>query len=237
MYNNHIIWILWGMWPYASLRAYRLLLEISKSYSNWWENHDFPHILIDNIPVQSLIDTTVSVAETVRQVQKEYMRLRNAGADIVLMACNTMHLYSGEIYGKEHLSCTRILSLVDQIEQYIGYIWHKKIWILWSLRTIESGLYETWFSKIGVEVLTPLPTERYRINEIIEVVIAWTPLSSEDTRFLGNLLCHYKEEWCESVILWCSELPIAFENMTSPVPLYDPLEITLKKACQLYYAD
>lgn len=237
MKNNNIIGILWGMWPYASLRAYRLLLDLSEVYRVWGKNHEFPHIILDNIPVAALIDPDIWPWETISQVRYEYIRLKNAWVNIFLMACNTMHLYSHEIYGRDISSWDMIISLIDEMQDYIRTLWHKKVGLLWSERTLESGLYEVWFLPMGVEIVISSPEKRMRINTIIDTVIAWMAIQKNDIEFLQILIRDYQIAGCESVILGCTELPIACQSIDADIPLLDPLEIALRKVCERYYRE
>ncbi len=235
MKPNPIIWILWGMWPYASLRAYKILLDMSKSFSGWWSNHDFPHILLDNIPVRALIDGSVDESQTVAQVQSEYRRLIEAWASIILMACNTMHLYSDTIFRNCERNDTYFLSLVWESQKYIQSLWCKKIWILWSKRTLDSGLYEAGFHLSGIDTYVPKREQRETINHIIESVIGWGNLQSDDIDSMSMIIKSCADAWCESILLACTELPIACIGIESNIPFLDPLEITLRKACAIYY--
>ncbi len=235
MKPNPIIWILWGMWPYASLRAYKILLDISKSFSDWRANHDFPHILLDNIPVRALIDGPTNESQTVSQVRSENMRLIEAWANIILMACNTMHLYSDTIYNNYEKNDICFLSLVWETQKYIQSLWYKKIWILWSERTLNSELYKEGFHQSGIDTYVPEREQRKILNHIIDTVIGWENLQSDDIASILIMIKSCRDAWCESILLACTELPIACIWIDSSIPLFDPLEITLRKACELYY--
>ncbi len=232
-----IIWILWGMWPYASLRCYQLLLDESRKYITWGKNHNFPHILIDNIPVKELTNSLTHRDETVATVRDEYRSLRDMWATIVLMACNTMHLYAGEIF-ESWLDIIN-LSLIDETVREISVLGHQRVGILWSLTTIQSGLYQntladTWISGVVLSDLAILEG----INTIIKKVIGGSmSFSSEENLLMQMSIELLRWEWATCIILGCTELPIAFASIPSPLPLYDPLLITIRRACSFYYRD
>lgn len=235
MYKNPLIWILWGMWPYASLRAYELLLEISKSFSSGTKNQDFPHVLIDSIPVRALIDGAVDEWETITQVHHEFQRLLSSGVNIVLMACNTLHLYREKIYTGYSLDTVNILSLIDETVNHIKTLWYKKVAILWSARTLESWLYTRWLHTSSIETYLPDREMRKSLNQIIDTVISWSSLTSSHKDSMNMLIRECEDQWCECILLGCTELPIAFSDAISTLPFIDPLEVTLTKACELYY--
>ncbi len=136
--KHPILWILWGMWPYASLRCYELILETSRKFSLEQRNHDYPHILIDSIPVKELTDSNESVNETVMLVRDEYLRLANAWMNICIMACNTMHLYAQNIFATDHW--VENLSLIEETVSFLEKQWETSVGIIWSLHTNRSWL-------------------------------------------------------------------------------------------------
>lgn len=233
---KNTIWILWGMWPYASLRCYQLILDESKKFSGTNQNHDFPHILIDNIPVKELTDSVESLEETISAVQSEYEKLRIAGANIFIMACNTMHLYYDKIF--DITDWISNLSLIDEMTEEITIQWYSNVGILWSLNTIQSGLYQNALMKKWVRWI--ILDDKYlnkRINDIIRKVIGWdTDFSFQEKSTMEKAISILVERWSTCIILGCTELPIAFAWISSPVPLFDPLCTTIRKACALYYA-
>lgn len=234
MIKKQIIWVLWGMWPYASLRCYELILNESKKYSNWIKNNDFPHIFIDNIPVKELTNSLESINETILTVKNEYERLKNSWINIFIMSCNTMHLYYDKIFLDNNL-CN--LSLIDELAYKLVNDWYKKVWILWSINTIKSWLYSKtlikhWIKSIVIENDFILE----KINNIILKIIWWDFILCDfDKDLLIHCLELFRKKWATGIVLWCTELPIAFNNIKTDLVLYDPLILTIKRACEIYY--
>lgn len=235
MINKPLIWVLWGMWPYASLRAYELILNESIKYSKWNRNNDFPHIIIDNIPVKELTNSEESLKETIFYVKNEYKRLKNNGVNIFIMACNTMHLYYDKIFEEEDdiINLSLISETISQIKQDL----YKTVGILWTVNTVKSWLYlkileKEWILWINIDDENIL----YDINNIIKKIIWWVKiLDDNDSNTLRKSITILQKKWAESIILWCTELPIAFNQLNVDIKLYDPLLITIKKSCEIYY--
>ncbi len=236
MIKKNLIWILWGMWSYASLRAYKILLDESKKYSRWIKNDDFPHIIIDNIPVKELTNNIISLDETVNYVRDEYIKLKKIWVNIFVMACNTMHLYFEQLFIDINKDIT-VLSLIYETVKKIENDWHIKVWILWSVSTIKNWLYSNalkkrnliWIILDNDEILEDL-------NNIIKNIIWWiVELTQKEKELLSKCVLELEKKWVTAIILWCTELPIAFENLETSIKLYDPLFITLTKACEIYY--
>lgn len=60
MKQNKIIGVLGGMGPQASVELYRLLIEGAKVRYGAQNNDDYPEILIDSVPIISVVDEVVS---------------------------------------------------------------------------------------------------------------------------------------------------------------------------------
>ncbi len=235
MIRSPLIWVLWGMWPYASLRCYELILKESIKYSNWRKNSDFPHIIIDNIPVKELTSSEESLKETVFYVKNEYERLKNNWANIFIMACNTMHLYYNEIFEDENNIIN--LSLINETVNKIKQDFFETVGILWTINTVKSWLYTTalekkWILWVNIEDESILGD----INNIIKKIIWWvTILNDDEINTLTSSVAILQEKWAKSIILGCTELPIAFKHIDVDIKLYDPMIIAIRKALEYYY--
>ncbi len=233
--NKPIIWILWWMWPFASLRCYELLLNESIKVSNWIKNDDFPHIIIDNIPVKELTNNLNNLNETILFVKNEYLRLKKSWVNIFIMACNTMHLYYKDIF-KDDIKVTN-LSLINETINQVKLDWHKIIGVLGTVTTIKSWLYwkellKNWIKDVYIEDNIILE----QVNDIIIKIIWWVRKIDEyEINILKKCVILLKNKWATGIILWCTELPIAFDLLKVDIKLYDPLLLTIKKGCELYY--
>jgi aspartate/glutamate racemase len=67
--------------------------------------------------VRELTDDTSSLDATIEQVRREYLRLKASGATIMLMACNTMHLYVDRLYDID--ASIHHISLIDTMSRYL----------------------------------------------------------------------------------------------------------------------
>lgn len=234
MIKKPIIWVIWGMWPYASLRCYELFLNESKRYSGGIKNSDFPHVILDSIPVKELTNSERDLDETLNYVKSEYIRLLESWVNIFIMPCNTMHLYYEKIFINKN-DITN-LSLIDETINQVNLDWHKIVGILWSITTIKSNLYSNTLNDIWILPVTIDDNSTLdKINNIIKKVIWWDKITNDDKDVLKNSLSILKTKWATAVILWCTELPIAFNLIDTNIKLYDPLIITIRKACNKYY--
>ena len=108
--------ILGGMGPQAGLRFCSLLLEQARVHGAK-TNADYPHFLLSNLPVPDLITSHDDEEISVRMVEDEIRNLGKAGAGVIVMACNTMHVFADRFIAA---SDGRFLSMVDEVVRVIS---------------------------------------------------------------------------------------------------------------------
>ena len=202
------IWILWGMWPQASLHFYKMLIEkVSRNISSP-RNQDYPHLLLSNIPVPDLIKGKDDIKITVDMVNKEARALEKAGVDVLVMPCNTMHLFKDDIMQWVGIP---FISMIECVVENIKKWGLKKVWLLWSSTTMQSQLYTSPLKNIWINVVIPDKNKHDSISQTIHNYIAWKS-SNKDIEILEWCCDELIERWSEIIILWCTELPLILKD-------------------------
>lgn len=225
------IWILWGMWPQASLHFYEMLIDKSKHYKKNLKNQDYPNIILLNIPVPDLIDSKKDESIVIQMVRREVQNLEKSGVSIILMTCNTMHLFQRNILQWIN---TPFLSMIDGVINKVQKSGIKKIWLLWSATTMTSWLYETPLDKAWIVTIIPDDTYHENISDIIKKYISGT-LFEEDIDTLNQYCEMLINKWAEWIILWCTELPLIMKNFEKKYNLYSSSEILADEVLEYYY--
>ena len=202
------IWILWGMWPQASLHFYEILVEKVSNHIVSPRNQDYPSLLLSNIPVPDQIKDRDNTKITIDMVNREAKYLENAWAEFLVMTCNTMHLFKNDIMQWVQIP---FISMIDCVTEKIQKLGIKKVWLLWSSTTMQSQLYTYPLDSIWVEVIVPKVTEHDTISQIILNYIAWKS-KQNDIELLNNYCDELIKRWSKAIILWCTELPLILKN-------------------------
>lgn len=90
------IGVIGGMGPQASIRFYDLLIRISREEHGVIDNSQYPHILLSNLPIPETFESDEHMQDAVRMMSSEAKAIVDAGADFLVIACNTMHLHLEE---------------------------------------------------------------------------------------------------------------------------------------------
>ncbi|MGN1032052.1 MAG: aspartate/glutamate racemase family protein, partial [Intestinibacter sp.] len=109
----------------------------------------------------------------------------------------------------------------------------KKVGVLATDGTIESGIYEKSLRKQGIEVIYPSSENQKFIMKLIYDYIKSGRDDYDDSK-LREILEELKEKGAEKIILGCTELPIAFERLGENEDLVDPTLILAYSA--VYFA-
>lgn len=231
-----IIWVLGWMGAFASSRFYQIILE--KSSAVFWaiRNSDYPHLIIDNIPVKDLVWSIEDKDSTIDFVALEAVKLSKMGCTYLCMPCNTMHLYESNIT-KDLSESTKFISMVDVVIEQLINDGHLNIGIIWTRTTLESWLYDR---KIHSNVIINKPTkaEISILVNIIENVISGNITSSHKDDLI-KICRSLQNKWSTAIILWCTELPIVLSQimpeLLPEIQFYDPLDLLAQKICDINY--
>lgn len=225
--------VLGGMGPQASMRFYERAIAISTEQYGADANHKFPHMLISNIPVPDLISSQEDEERTVAMVEEEARLLKNAGAELFAIPCNTMHLYIGRF---RDATQSVFLSMIDEVVERVVSDRHKKIGVMGTQTTMRTGLYNEPLRVKGIETILPTETQQERIVEVIRRYIAGL-LTQQDQADVNDVILSLADKGATAVVLGCTELPLAVDHDKSSLPLYDSLQILAEAACREMYKE
>ncbi len=232
MKSKKTVGILGGMGPQASIKLYEQIIEKSSTDHQAKRGSDFPHLLISNLPIPDLIQNDKDLSTAVEMLSTEAKNLQQAGADFLVMACNTMHLFQAQITKNLHIP---FHSLIDHVIEEILKRKIKKIGLLGSTTTVNSGLYSEPLKQLGVQVITPHSQQQEQLAYIIKKIIAKS-LTKNDHQVLKNIMKNLHEQDVQTILLGCTELPLVIKNEDSKVPLIRSLDLLATKTCEQLYA-
>ncbi|OGJ60166.1 hypothetical protein A2635_02195 [Candidatus Peribacteria bacterium RIFCSPHIGHO2_01_FULL_51_9] len=220
--------VIGGMGPQASIRFLDLVIRCCTEKFGVRENDQFPRIIMSNLPAPDLIANRKKEKEAARMLTEEAQKLERAGADFLVMTCNTMHLLADCCTSTTSIP---FLSIIDTVVKRAGNDGIKRIGLLGSLTTMTSDLYLKPLRKAGIEVVTPSATDRMRVVACIKNVIAGQATRREE-KIMQGIIRTLEKKGCEAVILGCTELPLIVNRDIVKIPILDSLELLADAACE-----
>jgi len=232
-HSNRTIGILGGMGPQASCELYRLTNERSSATNLNARNADFPHLLINNIPVPDLINDTKEKERCISMVCEGAMSLQKAGATDILMSCNTMHLFQKRI--TKGLKA-RFHSLVDIVSDSMKG--SKKVLLLGTKTTIETGLYQEALKKRNISYKEPSKDLCNMSVEVILGTISQTITQNTIGSFTGLVINEASgDKDIDTIGLVCTELPLIFPKKLKTYQIVSSLNEAAKYIISMHQKD
>ncbi len=160
----------------------------------------------------------------------EAKRLEHAGADIVILGTNTIHLVAQYIQDAITIPFLHIASATGAA---IKYKRSKKIALLGTQFTMEKDFYTKILEDdFGLEVITPTKTERDYLQDLIYGELVKGTFTKEAKERCLKIIRNLQKEGAEGVILGCTELPILIPETEASIPTFDTTMIHAKAAVE-----
>ncbi len=193
-----IIGILGGLGPKTTAELY---LKIVNSK----ELKDYPNILISNVCFRKGIDKDIiqnkeDTCLMLPPVLNSIDQLKRAGAEIIILPCNTLGNLVPEIISKRKIT---LLTPVEETCKKLNYLNVKNIGLIATSKTKELQIYE---QKLPDKIiLYPSQKDQVEIDSVINRIIL-NEIKKEDKLFLKEIINQFKDNGCEKVILGCTDL-------------------------------
>lgn len=161
---------------------------------------------------------------------KSAKQLENAGADMVLVCANTMHLCSEEIIKNTSIPFLHIAEATGEVIKEKGL---KKIALLGTKFTMERDFYKNILTNdFGIEVMIPNQEERNQIHDIIYTELVLGKINPKSKEIFIEVINNLIAQGAEGVILGCTEIPLLVSNDDVSVPTFNTTKIHAEKAVQ-----
>jgi len=166
-----------------------------------------------------------------RLMVKAAGQLEHAGAEMILVCANTMHLCSEEIIKNTSISFVHIAKATGEIIKEKSL---KKVALLGTKFTMEKDFYKDILTDdFGIEVLIPERKERDLVHDIIynELVLGKIIDASKEIylKIINDLIAR----GAQGIILGCTEIPLLISDEDVSVPIFNTTKIHAEKAVQL----
>jgi aspartate racemase len=147
-------------------------------------------------------------------------RLRQGGADFLVISCNTMHLMADAV---EQAAGIPLLHIADPLGAKIRSDGLSRVGLIGSVFTMEDEriLRARLSRDYGVETVVPGKADAAEADRIIlEELVCGRFLESSRDRY-REIMARLVDQGCQAVILGCTEIPLLVGAEDSSVPLYD----------------
>lgn len=223
------IGVLGGMGPKATVDMLAKLIDATPARSE----QDHLRVLIDcNPKVQdrnaAIAGTGDSPAQTLVGMA---IGLERAGADFLIMACNTAHAFAADIKAAIHVP---FVSMVDEACDACLRRWPdaNRVGILGAPGCMAAGLYQTGLQQRGLVSLCLSPASQRQFDTLLYDIKLGRPVAEMRPRMV-KLARELQQAGADVLIAACTEVPLVLSQQDLDIPLLDATQ-NLAERCVAY---
>lgn len=223
-----VVGVLGGMGPLATVDFLRKMLQATPAATD----QDHVPVVVSSIP--QVPDRTLAFrgegASPLTAMVASGQRLLAAGAGLVVMPCNTAHLWFDALQANLKRP---MLHLVDAaLDEAAGAAGPgARIGLLATDATLASGLYVNRAQRHAAAVQWLLPTATEMLDDVMPGIAAVKAGRLDAAReALQRALQALQRRGAQAVVLGCTEIPIVLEQQPSGVPLVDATAALARRA-------
>ena len=223
MLKKKVIGILGGMGPEATADLFIRIIRATPAK----RDQDHIRVIIDSNP--RIPDRTAAIMgrgpTPLREMMKTAKNLERAGADLIIIPCNTAHYYYEELKRGIRIPVLNIVGLTAQmVRNQFSNI--KKVGFIGTTGTIISGIYDQALQK---RVIYPPQKLQDKVMEAIYDKIKAGQIN-EGKDIIIEVATHLIMEGAEIIVCGCTEVSLVLKSVDVPVPVIDPLQILAETA-------
>lgn len=221
-----MIGVLGGMSWESSLEWYRLANERIRALRG---GHHSARILLDSLDFAVIEDMQARddwdaagdlLADRAR-------RLEDAGAEVIVLCTNTMHLVADRIQGAISIPFVHI---VDSTAEAITRANMRTVGLLGTAFTMEKPFYRERLAERGITALVPEDEDRHIVHAIIYEELVHGVIRPESRARYVAAIERLAARGAEGVILGCTEIELLISASDSPVPVFPTTAIHVDAA-------
>ena len=225
--KNKTIGILGGMGPSASADLYLRIIKYSQQKYNAVQDSDYPPVIIMSLAMSGFDETGIVDEDLVKdQLVDGVKKLEGAGADFIMIACNTVHIFYEQMQSAVKIP---ILNVVEEAKKKVLESGFVKVGLFSSQSTNKLCLYQNSFEKSGIKVIPADENQQKLLNNVIENVMGGKH-GAEDTKILKEIAFNHLKQGAEAIVLGCTEIPLAINQLQTDIKLFDTTQIIAEAA-------
>lgn len=191
--------------------------------------HDHPEVSLHGFSLhnyQRLIDDDRWDAVGELMIESA-SRLVRSGAQLLICPDNTVHQGLDLVRERSPKPWIHIAEEVSNEAQRHGF---KRVAILGTRFLMESAVYPSKLTPVGIDYRVPKLEQRARINEIIYDELVNARILPESRAYFQSVIRELGEDGCDAVALACTEIPLIVSAEDSPLPILDSTRIIARAA-------
>jgi aspartate racemase len=158
-------------------------------------------------------------------------RIRDAGADMVLLSANTAHIVADQVAAAIDVPLLHIADVAGTAAQARGF---HRVGLIGTKFTLESPIFaDRLRERSGLTVIAPDATGRDDLQRIIVDELTVGRIEPQSRRQCAAIMRQLQDQGAEAIIVACTELPLLIQPDDSSLPLLDTTALHVEAALRL----
>jgi aspartate racemase len=221
--------VLGGMGPAATVEFMARVVALTRAK----QDQEHVRMLVDHNPqVPNRQDAIRSGRPEVPRVLADMARrLEAAGADFLVMPCNSAHAFAGAIRAATRLP---LVSIIDESVAEVRRLAPaaRRVGLLATDGLLEAGLFQQALAAAGCEPLVPDASDVEKLMALIRRIKAGES-GSELRDGMAALARGLAGQGAEAIIAGCTEIPLVLGAGDAPVPIVSSTEVLARRTVEL----
>ncbi len=215
--------VLGGMGPAATAYFYQRVVELTPA------RRDQDHIATIICSDPRVPDRTEAILNQgpspVPALVAGIQMLQQAGCEIIVVPCNSAHYFFDEMQAAARVP---VLNILDEVAAAVAGLRPpvKKVGLLATTGTAQSGIYAAPLARVGCELLLP---EEWEQGDLMAVIrrIKGAGSGAGPVRMFAEALVR---RGAQAIVLGCTELSLVAAELDLSVPVIDSVEVLAQAA-------
>ncbi len=184
-----------------------------------------PGIIISSVPLpyqieEDLILRNEGAERYIPFLTSEAQRLEKAGADFIVMPCNSLHVFIEEIRNAVKIP---VLSIVEETVAFLKKENMHRVGIISTSATIKNKLYENAFLENNIEYVAPNELQQARMGKFILSLVVGQQKNRDREELIG-IINDFEGKNLDCVILACTDLQLLIPQHSN-LKIFDTMKI------------
>ncbi|WP_411954628.1 aspartate/glutamate racemase family protein [Alkalibacillus sp. S2W] len=154
-------------------------------------------------------------------------KLELAGADVIVLATNTMHKVIDQIDKAIEVPTIHIADATADAIKAQGL---NRVALLGTKYTMEQEFYKGRIAEQNLEVLVPNETDQNRVHRIIFDELVLGEFHDHSREYYIDVINRLVQQGAEGVIFGCTEIGLLIKSHDVTVPVFDTSQIHVTRA-------
>ncbi|WP_144875653.1 aspartate/glutamate racemase family protein [Microbacterium sp. 1.5R] len=153
--------------------------------------------------------------------------LESAGAELLVLCTNTMHLVADRI---EEAVGIPFLHIADVAADAVTRAGLSTVGLLGTAFTMEQPFYRDRLAARGIRTLVPGADDRHRVHSVIYDELVHGQIREESRECYREVIERLVAEGAEGIILGCTEIELLVSADDAPVPVFPTTALHVEAA-------